>query len=144
MLYYSRFFWATFFYIIWPPWIFNRGLSNPQWTRNSQNASLCTTQSETETESGFLNISDIVTHFYRKKNADILGTTFCFNKDVRLHIRNNTGLIRKVDHIGVQLAVVPSSIGVQECLGPKSQSCMYCFTTLYYTTYFSLFSDPFW
>ena len=77
------------------------------------------------------------------KNADILGTTFCFNKDVRLYIRNNTGLIRKVDHIGVQLAVVPSSIGVQECLGPKSQSCMYCFTTLYYTTYFSLFSDPF-
>ena len=30
-----------FFYFIWPPWIFNRGLSNPQWTRNSQNASLC-------------------------------------------------------------------------------------------------------
>ena len=31
-----------FFYFIWPPWIFNRGLSNPQWTRNGQNASLCT------------------------------------------------------------------------------------------------------
>ena len=29
------------FFILWPPWIFNRGLSNPQWTRIRQNASLC-------------------------------------------------------------------------------------------------------
>ena len=28
------------FFILWPPWIFNRGLSNPQRTRNRQNASL--------------------------------------------------------------------------------------------------------
>ena len=30
------------FCFISTPWIFNRGLSNPQWTRNRQNASLCT------------------------------------------------------------------------------------------------------
>ena len=29
------------FYFINTPWIFNRGLSNPQWTRNCQIASLC-------------------------------------------------------------------------------------------------------
>ena len=34
-------------YIFWfisTPWIFNRGLSNPQWTRICQNAALCTVQ----------------------------------------------------------------------------------------------------